>query len=122
MNDYKVVIDGINFFDQPIKSDLETYGNIRNSATGQGDDYTTGCLQDYPYFKKYYKLIAIDWSEKQKLDADPKAIQQINFTGNLTRGEGALMFFIIEEAKETVLDFSKGTVEVLWFYFVLIKY
>ena len=120
MNDYKVVVDGINFFDQPIKSDLETYGNIRNIATGQVDDYTTGCLQDYPYFKKYYKLIAIDWSEKQKLDADPKVIKQINFTGNLTRGEGALMFFIIEEAKETVLDFSKGTVKVLWFYFVLI--
>ena len=76
--------------------------------------------QDYPYFKKYYKLIATDLSEQQKLDADPKAIQQINFTENLDRAEGATMFFIIEEAKETVLDFSKGTVKVLWFYFVLI--
>ena len=64
-------------------------------------------------FKKNYKLIAIDLSKQQKLDADPKAIQQINFTGNLTRGEGALMFFIIEEAKETVLDFSKGTIKLL---------
>ena len=54
----------------------------------------------------------IDLSKKQKLDADPKAIQQVNFTGNLTRGEGARMYFIIEEAKETVLDFSKGTVKV----------
>ena len=77
------------------------------------NDYTIGCLPDYNYFKEHYMLIAIDLSKQQKLDADPKAIQQINFTGNLTRGEGALMFFIIEEAKETVLDFSKGTVKVL---------
>ena len=65
-------------------------------------------------------VLGIDLSKQQKLDADPKAIQQINFTGNLDRAEGLTMFFIIEEAKETVLDFSKGTVKVLWFYFVLI--
>ena len=113
IKDYNVMIDGRNFFDQPIKSNLKTYGNIRKIVTGQGDDYTTGCLLDYPYFKIYYKLIAIDLSKQQKLDADPKAIQQINFTGNLDRAEGSTMFFIIEEAKETVLDFSKGTVKVL---------
>ena len=79
----------------------------------QGDDYTTGCLLDYPYFKKYYELITIDLSKQQKLDADPKAIQQINLTENLDREEGSTMFFIIEEAKETVLDLSKGTVQVL---------
>ena len=77
------------------------------------DDYTTGCLPAYPYFEKYYKLIAIDLSKRQKLDADPKSMQQINFTENLDRAEGAAMFFIIEEAEETVLDFSKGTVKVL---------
>ena len=70
----------------------------------------------------YYKLIAIDLSKQQKLDADPKAMQQINFIGNLDRAEGVTMFFIIEEAKETVLDFSKETVKVLWFYFVLTEY
>ena len=59
-------------------------------------------------------------SKQRKLDVDPKAIQQINFTGNLTRGRGATIFFIIEEVKETILEFSKGTVKVLWFYFVLI--
>ena len=107
------MIDGRNFFDQPIKNDLKTYDNIRKIATGQGDDYTTRYLLDYIYFKNYYKLIAIDLSKQQKLDADPKAIQQINFTGNLTRADGARMYFIIEEAKETVLDFSKGTVKVL---------
>ena len=107
------MIDGRNFFDQPIKNDLKTYDNIRKIATGQGDDYTTACLQDYPYFKKYYKLIAIHLSKEQKLDTDPKAIEQINFTGNLNRAESATLFFIIEDAKETDLDFSKVTVTVL---------
>ena len=110
IKDYDVVIDGRNFFSQPIKNDLKTYDNIRKIATGQGDDYTTGCLLDYPHFKKYYKLIAIDLSKQQKVGADPKAIQQINFSGNLTRVGVARMYFIIEDAKETVLDFSKGTV------------
>ena len=80
----------------------------------------TGCLLDYTYFKKYYKLIAKDLSKQQKLDADPKALKQINFTENLDKTEGATTFFIIEEVKEAVLDFSKGTVKALWFYFVLI--
>ena len=56
------MIDGRNLFDQPIKNDLKTYDNIRNIATGQGDDYTIGCLLDQPYFKKYYKLIETDLS------------------------------------------------------------
>ena len=72
---YNVVIDGRNISDQPIKSDLKTCDNIRKTATGEGDDYTTRCVLDYPYFKKYYKLIATDLSKQQKLDADPKAIQ-----------------------------------------------
>ena len=105
--------DERNFLDQPIKNDLKTYGNIRKIETGQGDNYTTGCLLDYLYFKKYYKLMAIDLSKQQKLDADPKAIQQINFSLNLTKGGRAIMYFIIEEAKEIILDFSKGTVKVL---------
>ena len=113
IKDYNVMIDGRNFFDQPIKNDLKTYDNTRKIATGLDDDYVTGCLIDYPYFKKYYKLLATDLSKQQKLDADPKTIQQINFTGNLDRAESSTMFFIIEEAKETVLDFSKGTVKVL---------
>ena len=108
-----VLIEGRNFFYQTVKNNLRTYDNIRNLATGQGDDYITGCLLDYTYFKKYYKLIAIDLSKQQKLDADPKALKQINFTGNLDKTEGATTFFIIEEVKEAVLDFSKGTVKVL---------
>ena len=74
-------------------------------VTGQGD-YRTGCLLDYPYLKKYHKLIAIDLSKQQKLDANPKAIQE-TFTGTLNRGESAGTYFIIKEATETDLDFSK---------------
>ena len=107
------MMDGRNFLDEPIKTDLKTYDNIRKIATGQGDDYTTGYLLDYPYFKKYHKLIVIDLSKQQKLDTDLKAIQQIKFNGNLDKAEGSTMLFVIEEAKETVLDFSKGTVIVL---------
>ena len=70
-------------------------------------------MLDYPYFKENYKMIAIDLSKQQALDADPRAIQQINFTANLDRVGNTTMFFIIEGAKETVLDFSQGTVKVL---------
>ena len=101
------------FFDQPINSDLKTYENIRKIATGQGDDNTTGCLLDYSYFKENFNMIAIDLSKRQVLDADPRAIQQINFTANLHRAGDTTMFIIIQEAKETVLDFSKGTIKVL---------
>ena len=82
-------------------------------ATSQRDDYTAGSLLDCLYFKNNYKIIAIDLSEQQDLDADPKATQQINFARNLNRSENTAMFFIIEEAKETMLDFSKETVKVL---------
>ena len=107
------MIDGRNFFDQPINSMTKTYENIRKIATGQGDDYTTGCLLDYSYFKENCKMIAIDLNKQQTLDADPRAIQQINFTANLDEEGNTTMFFIIEQAKETVLDFSQGTVKVL---------
>ena len=86
---------------------MRTYDNIRNIATGQGDDYTTGCLLDYNYFKEHYKMITIDLSKQQALDGDPEAIQQISFTANLDRQRNTIMFFIIEEVKETILDFSQ---------------
>ena len=87
IKDYNIMID------QPIKNDLKTYDNIRKIATGQGDDYTTGCLLDYPYFKTYYNLIEIDLSKQSTLDADPKVIQQINFAGNLERQQKVQQFF-----------------------------
>ena len=107
------MIDSGNFFDQPISSMNKGYKNIRKIATGKGDDYTTGCLLDYSYLKENYKMIAIDLSKQNELDADPRAIQQINFTANLDRAGNTTIFFIIEEAKETVFEFSQGTVKVL---------
>ena len=108
------MIDGKNLFDQPINSRFKTYENIRKIIRlGQGDNYTTGCLLDYSYFKGHYKMIAIDLSKQQALDADPRAIQQINFTANLDRAGNTRFYFILEEAKETVFEFSQGTVKVL---------
>ena len=108
------MIDGkFFFFDQPINSTFKTTENIRRIATGQGDDYKTCCLLDYSHFKENYKMIAINLIKQQALDADPRAIQQINFTANLDREGNTTMFFIIEEAKETVFEFSQGTVKVL---------
>ena len=113
IKDYNIVINGENFFDQPIKNRAVTYDNIRKIAIGQGDDYTTGCLLDYPHFTNTCKMIAVDLSKQQALDADPRAIQQINFTANLGRAGNTRVYFILEEAKETILDFSQGAVKVL---------
>ena len=107
------MINGENSFDRPIKNNKVTYENIRKIATGQGDDYTTGCLLDYPYSKDSYKMIAVDLSKQQTLDADPIAIQQINFTANLDRASNTRIYFILEEAKETVLNIAQRTVKVL---------
>ena len=113
IKDYNIMINGENVFDQPIKNNKVTYANIRKIATCQGDDYTTGSLLDYSYFVDTYKMIAVDLSKQQVLDADPRAIQQINFTANLDRAGNTRVYFILEEAKETILDFSQGTVKVL---------
>ena len=107
------MIDGKNFFNEPVKNDKVTYENIRKIATGWGDDSTTGCLLDYIYFKNCYKMVAVDLNKQQTVDADPKAIQQINFTVNLDRAGNTRFYFILEEAKETVFEFSEGTVKVL---------
>ena len=98
IKDYNITINGENFFDQPIKNNKVTYDNIRKIAIGYGGDNTTGCLLDYPYFLDTYKMIAVDLSRQQALDADPRAIQQINFTANLDRAGK---------------NFSNGTVKVL---------
>ena len=107
------MIDGKAFFDQPINNDFKTYYNIRKMSTGEGDHYKTGFLFDYPHFKENYEKIAIDLSKQQALDADPRTTQLINFTANLDIAGNTTIFFIIEEAKETVLDFPQGSVKVL---------
>ena len=114
MKEHSVMINGQKLSDQPVKIYMSTYDNIWKTITGQGDDYTTGCLLDYPYFKKHYNLIPVELKKQQTLYADPKAIQKINFTENLNRPENTKMFFINEEAKETLLDFSQGPMRVLW--------
>ena len=101
------MIDGKNFFDQLVKTNNVTYKNIRKIATGQGDDYTTGCLLDYIYFKNYYKMITVDLNKEQVLDVDPKAIQQIDFTPNLDRAGNTRIYFILEEAKKMSQTFHK---------------
>ena len=89
------------------KNDKTTYDNIRKIATGQGDDYTTGCLLDYAYFKNYHKMIATDLSKQQALDTDPRAIEQINFTANLVRAGKTRIYFILDKTKEAVLNLHK---------------
>ena len=110
--DYNVMIYVKDFFDQPVKNERATYDNVRKILPGQGDDYTQPVVYYIMYFKNYYKMIATNLSKQQALDVDPKAIQQIKFTGNPDRVGSTAMFFIIEEAKGTILDFSQGTVRV----------
>ena len=112
ITNYNVLIDGRNFYDQPINDLVKQYDEIRKTATGQGDDYTTGCLLDYQYFKDHYNLIAVDLSKQKELDADSRAIQQIEFYGMLKANSQVCT--VLEKSKETVLEFYKGTAKVLW--------
>ena len=108
---YNVLIDGRNFYDQPINDKIRQYDEIRKVPTGKGDIYASGCLLDYKYFKGFYKLVAIDLSKQKELDADPRAIQQIEFYGKLS--VDAFVLFGLEISKETVLEFCKGTAKVM---------
>ena len=83
IENYNIEIDGRNFYDQPFNDLIKQYDQTRKISTGQGDDYTTGCLLDFAYFEKYYRLIAGDLSKQKALDADSRAIQQIIFTGKI---------------------------------------
>ena len=107
---YNVIIDGRNFYDNPIESDIEKYGELKKIMTGKGEDYTTGSLLDYDYFNKYYKLVAVDLSKQKELDADPRAIQHIEFKYMLEAN--STIYWVLEKSKETILEFHKGTVKV----------
>ena len=109
IGNYNIEIDGRNFYDQPINDLITQYDEVRKISTGQSDDYTTGCLLDFAYFEKNYRLIAVDLG-KQK-HADPRAIQQIIFTGKAS-GD-IVIYYILKQSKETILKFSKGTTNVL---------
>ena len=110
IENYNIEIDGRNFYDQPINDLIKQYDEIRKISTGQGDDYTTGCLLDFAYFEKNYRLIAADLSKQKALDADSRAIQQIIFTGKASAG--VMIYYILEQSKETKLEFSEGTTKV----------
>ena len=111
IENYNIEIDGRNFYDQPINDSIKQYDEIRKISTGQGDDYTTGCLLDFAYFEKNYRLIAADLSKQKALDADSRAIQQIIFTD--TASAGVMIYYILEKSKETMLEFAKRTTKVL---------
>ena len=110
LNKYNVIIDGRNFYDNPIESDIEKYRELKKVMIGKGEDYSTGSLLDFNYFLKHYKLIAVDLSKQKELDADPRAIQQIEFKYML--GTNSTIYWVLEKSKETILEFYKGTVKV----------
>ena len=108
IKNYNVLIDRRHFYDQPINDLIKQYDKVRKVSTEYGDDYTTGCLLDYAYFKDNYRLIAVDLSKQKALDADPRAIQQIVFQG-VVGGENKTkirLYTILEQSKETMLEFS----------------
>ena len=109
------MIDGRNFYDQPINDLIKQYDEVRKVSAGLGNDYITGSLLDCAYFKDNCRLIAVDLSKQKDLDADPKAVQQLVFRGVAGRDDNAKirLYTIPEQSKKTVLEFYKGTAKVL---------
>ena len=107
IKDYNVLITGKTFFNLPVRNEEEAYAKIIEMSNN--NDYTTGNLLDFAYYKENYRLIAIDLSKQTKLK-DP---QQINFIGKLLKNTGATMFFIIEKSEETTFEFSQNSVNIL---------
>ena len=107
LSKYNVTIDGRNFYDNPIESDIEKYRELKKVMIGKGEDYI---LLDYDHFKRHYKLVAVDLSKQKELDADPRAIQQIEFKYMLETN--STIYWVFEKSKETILEFYKGTVKV----------
>ena len=110
VKDYNVIIDKLAFFGLPRKTEEEAYEKIVDIS--RNNEYTTGNLLDYGYFKKHYKLIAIDLSKQQVLQENEDLIQQINFIGKLE--EAANVFIIIEKKENTILEFSQNLANVIY--------
>ena len=106
IKNYNIEIDGRNFYDQTINDTTKQYAEFRKISTGQGDNYTTGCLLDFAYFEKDYRLIAVDLSKQKALDADLKVIQQIIFTGHVD-DEAIAVLYILENSKKQCYNFLK---------------
>ena len=98
IENYNIKIDGRNFYDQSTNDSLKQFDEIRKISTGQCDGYRTGCLLDFAYFEKNYRLIAADSTKQKALDADSRAI---------------IIYYTLEQSKETILGFAKGTIKVL---------
>ena len=99
IENYNIEIDERNFYDQTINDLIKQYDEVRKISTGQGDDYTTGCLLDFAYFKNNYRLIAADLSKQKALDVDSRAIQQIIFTGKIkteVANTRVIIYYILE--------------------------
>ena len=107
---YNVIIDGRNFHDNPIESDIEKYRELKKVMIGKGEDYTTGFLLDFNSFDKHYKLVAVDLSKQKELDADQRVIQQIEFKYMIEISTS--IYWVLEKSKENILEFYKGTVKV----------
>ena len=105
-----VIIDGRNFYDNPIENNSEKYRELKKVMIGKGEDYTTGSLLDCNYFIKHYKLVAVDLSKQKELDVDPRAIHQIEFKNTLETN--STIYWVLEKSKETISEFYKGTVKV----------
>ena len=99
IENYNIEIDERNFYDQTINDLIKQYDEVRKISTGQGDDYTTGCLLDFAYFKNNYRLIAADLSKQKALDVDSRAIQQIIFTSKIkteVANTRVIIYYILE--------------------------
>ena len=110
VKDCNVIIDELAFFYSPLKTEEEAHEKIIDIS--RNNEYTTGNLLDYDYFKKHYKIIAIHLSKQQALQENEDLIQQINFIGRLT--EAANVFIIIEKKENTILEFSQNLANVIY--------
>ena len=110
IENHNIEFDGRKFYDQPINDIIRQYNEIRKMSTEQCDDYTTGCLLDFAYFEKNYKLIAADLSKQKALDANSRAIEQIIFTWETDNQ--IRVFYVLEQSTETMLEFAKGITKV----------
>ena len=116
IENYNIKIDGRNFYDQPVNDSIKQYNEVRKISTGQAYDYTTGCLLDFVYVEKNYRLIATDLSKQKDLDVHSRAIQLIIFTGktkSTVANTRVKIYYNLEQSKEIILEFSKGTRKVL---------
>ena len=110
---FNALFDGRNFYDQPISDKIRKYDELRKVTTGEGEDYTTGCLLDYKYFKDHHLIITWHLSLQKELDPNTRSIQQIEANFMLTDNNNSQILTVLDKSKETVLEFYKGTAKVL---------